>query len=105
MPDFIYLIHPFRHEFFEQPTPDEEAAMAAHFDYLKEATTRGQVLLAGPCLDETFGLVVFRAESEPTARAFMLNDPSVRCNVMMAELHPLHISLRADGAAKPEGQG
>jgi uncharacterized protein YciI len=79
--------------------------MQAHFDYLQEATARGQVLLAGPCLDETFGLVVFRAESEVAARAFMLNDPSVRCNVMMAELHPLSISLRATGLPGPSGQG
>ena len=94
MPDYIYLIHPLRHEFYEQPTPEEEAAMQAHFKYLQQAVQAGIVLLAGPCLDETFGLVVFRAENEAAARVFMLNDPSVRSNVMMAELHPLRISLR-----------
>lgn len=95
MPDYIYLIHPFRDEFYEQPTPDEEAAMQAHFEYLKQGVQAGIVVLAGPCLDETFGLVIFHAENEAAARAFMLNDPSVRSNVMMAELHPLRISLRA----------
>ncbi|MBN2550207.1 MAG: hypothetical protein JXB15_13675 [Anaerolineales bacterium] len=93
MPEYIYLIHPFRHEFFEQPTPDEQAAMEAHFEYLQKAASEGVVLLAGPCLDETFGLVIFRAENEQAALSFMHNDPSVRCNVMMAELHPLRISL------------
>ena len=48
MPDYIYLIHPLRHEFFEHPTPQEKAAVEEHFDYLKEATARGQVLLGGP---------------------------------------------------------
>lgn len=96
MPDYIYLIHPYREEFYEKPTQEEEAAMDAHFEYLKQATTEGRVLLAGPCLDETFGLVVFRAENELAAQAFMHNDPSVRCNVMMAELHPLRISLRGE---------
>lgn len=95
MPDYLYLIHPYRHEFFEQPTPEEESAMQAHFEYLQQATAAGVVLLAGPCLDETFGLIVFHAESEQAAQAFMYNDPSVRRNVMMAELHPLKISLRA----------
>jgi len=71
----------------------EEAAMNAHFEYLKKATAEGMVLLAGPCLDETFGIVVFKAENEDSARAFMMNDPSVENNVMMAELHPLRISL------------
>jgi uncharacterized protein YciI len=67
--------------------------MNAHFEYLKKATAEDVVLLAGPCLDETFGIVVFRAENEESARAFMMNDPSVENNVMMAELHPLRISI------------
>jgi uncharacterized protein YciI len=97
MPDYIYLIHPLRHEFFESPTPMEEAAMEAHLEYLNGATTQGVVLLAGPCLDETFGVVVFRADSDESARAFMLKDPSVASNVMMAELHPMRISLMKQG--------
>jgi uncharacterized protein YciI len=94
MPEFIYLIHPYRHEFFESPTELEEAIMEAHFEYLKEAVSLGVVLLAGPCLDETFEVVVLRAENEQEARDFVMNDPSVKSNVMMAELHPLKISLR-----------
>jgi uncharacterized protein YciI len=93
MPHYIYLIHPLRHEFFEAPTPAEEAAMEAHFQYLKQAAVAGTVLLAGPCLDETFGLVVFQAQDEAAARAFMYADPSVQANVMMAELHPFKLSI------------
>jgi uncharacterized protein YciI len=97
MPDYIYLIHPLRHEFFENPTPLEEEVMGKHCEYLKKATEEGVVLLAGRCLDETFGVVIFKAEGEGSARAFMLNDPSVENNVMMAELHPLRISLLKGG--------
>ncbi len=93
MAEFIYLIHPLRHEFFESPTPFEDEAMEAHFQYLKQATQAGKVLLAGPCLDETFGLVVLRAENEAEARQFMLGDPAVSSNVMIAELHPMKVSL------------
>ncbi len=93
MPEYLYLIHPLREGFFQQPTPAEEQAMSAHFEYLKKAAAAGKVLLAGPCLDDTFGLIVFRAENEPDAQAFMLNDPSVKANVMMAELHPMRVSL------------
>ena len=93
MAEFIYLIHPLRHEFFERPTPLEEEVMEAHFQYLKQAVKEGAVLLAGPCLDETFGVVVLTAESEDEARDFMLRDPAVKSNVMMAELHPMKISL------------
>ena len=93
MKEYIYLIHPFRHEFFECPTPFEEQVMDAHFEYLKQAASIGTLVLAGPCLDETFGVVVLRADSDEAARQFMLNDPSVKSNVMMAELHPMKISL------------
>jgi hypothetical protein len=58
MPEFIYLIHPLRHEFFENSTERENAVMDEHFEYLKRATSDGVVLLAGPCLDDTFGVVV-----------------------------------------------
>jgi len=93
MAEYIYLIHPLRHEFFERPTAQEDAAVEAHYQYLKVATEAGIVLLAGPCLDETFGVVVLSAESETEARTFMLNDPAVSSNVMMAELHPMKVSL------------
>lgn len=96
MPDYIYLIHPFRDGFFQQPTPEEEAVMSEHFEYLKQAAAAGTVVLAGPCLDETFGVVIFRAENDDAANAFMMKDPSVKKNVMMAELHPLRISLTAN---------
>lgn len=94
MTEYIYLIHPFRDGFFEQPTSEERTAMSEHFEYLKKAVAAGTVLLAGPCLDDTFGVVVFRAENEAAAQAFMLNDPSVKANVMMAELHPMRVSLQ-----------
>ena len=100
MPEYIYLIHPLRHEFFENPMPQEEAAMEAHYQYLQKATEQGVVLLAGPCLDETFGVVVFIADSDEAARAFMFNDPSVKDNVMMAELHPMRISLLSSSIRK-----
>jgi len=93
MPEYIYLIHPLRDGFFEKPTAEEEALMEEHFNYLKGATETGTVLLAGPCLDNTFGLVIFRAEHDEAANAFMFNDPSVKANVMMAELHPFRLSL------------
>jgi len=93
MPEYIYLIHPLRHAFFESPTELEDQVMDAHYEYLKQALADGRVLLAGPCLDETFGVVVLQAENEQAARDFMLNDPSVSSNVMMAELHPMKVSL------------
>jgi uncharacterized protein len=94
MPEYLYLIHPFRDDFFDHPTPEETIVMEEHFQYLQQATETGTVLLAGPCLDNTFGIIVFLARNDKAAHTFMFNDPSVRKNVMMAELHPMRISLR-----------
>jgi uncharacterized protein len=95
MAEFIYLIHPFREGFFDDPTQFENSIMEEHFNYLKQAAERGIVLLAGPCLDETFGIVILQEESLEAAQAFMFNDPSVLNNVMMAEIHPMRVSIRA----------
>ena len=55
------------------------------------------VLFAGDCLDETFEMVVIRSENEQAALDFMMNDPSVKRNVMMAELHPMRVSIHGGG--------
>lgn len=93
MPEYLYLIHPYRHGFFDDPTPEEQSVMDEHFDYLKQAAADGTVILAGPCLDDTFGLVVFCVENDDAANAFMFNDPSVKKNIMAAELHPMRVSI------------
>jgi uncharacterized protein YciI len=93
MAEYIYLIHPYRHGFYDSPTLEEQTVMEEHFRYLQRATEAGTVLLAGPCLDHTFGLIVFRAENDQAANAFMFNDPSVEKNVMAAELHPMRVAL------------
>jgi uncharacterized protein YciI len=93
MADFIYLIHPLREGFFENPTNEENLAVDAHYEYLRTGVESGQVLLAGPCMDQTFGLVIFQAKDELAATDFMMKDPSVQTNVMIAELHPFKVSL------------
>lgn len=93
MAEYLYLIHPYRHGFFDSPTAEERSVMEEHFQYLQRGLEQGTVILAGPCLDDTFGLVILRAADEQAAQNFMVNDPSVVKNVMVAELHPLRISL------------
>jgi len=94
MPDFIYIIHPFRHGFFDSPTPQEAVILDEHFQYLEKAAKAGTVLLAGPCTDDTFGVVIFRAENMDAATTFMFTDPAIRSNVMVGELHPMRLSIR-----------
>lgn len=90
---YIYLLHPFRHDFFQQPAPQEQAALARREAYLKESYRAGRVILAGRCPDETFALVLLRAENEQDAADFMFHDPLVMENLVVAELHPFCLDL------------
>ena len=77
-------------------TDADNAAIGAHFQRLKAATDRGQVILAGRTHetgDKTIGLVVFTADDEATARDFMNADPCVVAGVMTATLHPYDLAL------------
>jgi len=77
-------------------TPEEESIIGEHFAYLQNLTEAGVVLLCGRTTtadDRTFGITIFRAESEDAAREIMENDPAVRLRVMTAELFPFRIAL------------
>ena len=78
-------------------TDGDRAIVSAHFQYLSKATQAGTVILAGrtdESFDKTFGLVLYEAESEQAARAFMESDPAVAAGVMTATLHPYSIALQ-----------
>jgi uncharacterized protein len=93
--EWLYAIRsPRGAEFIENASEEESAVMGEHFAYLKAALEAGRLVLAGPATDGLFpGVVVFEADDEDEARAFMENDPSVRAGVMLAELHPFRVSL------------
>ena len=77
-------------------TEADNAAVGAHFQRLAQATAAGQVILAGRTTeapDLTMGLVVFEAEDEAAAKAFMESDPAVVAGVMTATLHPYKVAL------------
>ena len=78
-------------------TDVDRATVSAHFQYLSKATEAGKVILAGRTdegFDKTFGLVIYEAENEEAARAFMESDPAVAAGVMTATLHPYSIALQ-----------
>ena len=93
MPEWIYVIRATREGFVDGPNETEQQVMADHFDYLKRLLDNGQLVLAGPALDATFGITIFEAEDEAAAREIMESDPSVVAGVMNATLHPYRASL------------
>lgn len=99
MPTFCYqnqLVDP---TVIHNPDNATKATMSEHFTYLKDALATGQLVLAGPCEDLAFGLVIYHAENEQAALDFMENDPAIREGLMTAELHPFRVSLIAGGSS------
>ena len=95
---YLYKIQPTRLAMVTDPTFQEAQIVSEHFQYLKDLTQKGVMILVGRTLNtdsSTFGIAIFQADSEETARAIMLNDPAVQKGVMQAELYPYRIALMA----------
>jgi uncharacterized protein YciI len=97
MSEYLYKIQPARVGMLsEGSTPEEAAILSQHFDYLSRLVDEAAVILAGRTLttdEHSFGIVIFRAESDDDARRIMENDPVVKTGVMRAELYPYRIAL------------
>jgi uncharacterized protein len=89
---YIYVIRP-RSGFIDSMTVEEAETMDRHFAYLQGLQSQRRLVLAGPCLDGAFGLVILRASSGEEAGALMESDPAVRAGIMQTELHRFRISL------------
>ena len=93
---YLYRIQPTRLEMVTRGPTDEEASILSdHFNYLKSLTEQGVVLVFGRTQNSdasTFGITIFRAESDDTARSTMNNDPAVRKGIMRAELFPYRVA-------------
>lgn len=92
---YLYTTHLTRPGAFGNLTLDKQKIVGDHFDYLKNHLEAGRLIMAGPCLDGAFGIVIITAESEEDAQTFMENDPAISNGVMRGELHPFRISLLA----------
>ncbi len=77
------------------PTDEEASILSEHFNYLQSLTKQGVVLVFGRTQNNdpsTFGITIFRAESENAARSIMNNDPAVKKGLMRAELFPYKVA-------------
>ncbi len=94
---YIYVFDPIRPELVTDPdswTEKDEQIGERHAIYLKQATERGTVLLAGRSLDGLGpAVVVLEVDSEIEAQRFMEADPFVAEGLMRASLHPFRAAF------------
>ena len=93
MTEYIYITHPYREEFFDQPTREEEIIIRKHNLYLDKAEKDGTVIFSGSCLDHTFSIVLLKEMDEKAAQSFMRDDPIVKSNFCMTELHQFNLTF------------
>ena len=98
MKQYLYKITPMRQGMvIEGPTKEEAGIIISkHFGYLKSLTEQGSVLLFGRTQNsgkETFGIAIFRADSEEQAKTIMKNDPAVQNGVMKAKLYEYKLAV------------
>lgn len=105
---FIFKIQPARPEMLlEGATAEEQQIISDHSDYLERLTQEGVALLVGRTLTRdysSFGIMIYRAESEEAARKVMAEDPAVKHRVMRAEVYPFRIALLGHWP-EPPGSG
>ena len=93
---YLYRITPVRDGFLLKSTPEEDAIVGKHFQYLQSLTAQGVVLLAGRTLHTdvtSHGLVLLAATTEENAQGIMENDPAVKAGIFRAELFPFSVAL------------
>ena len=77
-------------------TKEDKTVLERHFARFQEAAKSGQLILAGRTNepgDKTFGVAIFEASDEATARKFMQADPAIAGGLMTADLHPFAVAL------------
>jgi uncharacterized protein YciI len=99
MAQWIYRIEPTRPEMVVRATAEESAVVQEHFAYLQALKAAGILILAGRTqVDEgTWGITIFDAPDEASARAVMQTDPAVAAGVMTATLYPYAVAVARDG--------
>jgi len=97
MNQYLYFLKPTRLGMVtEGPTPEEAEIVSRHYAHLESLTEKGVMILVGRTQnrdESTFGIAIFEAEDDLTARAIMESDPAVREGVMRVELYPYQVAL------------
>jgi uncharacterized protein YciI len=89
--EFISLIRPKRLDFLSTMTPEEQATMLQHTDYVRDMIAQGKIFLQGNAPDGTISVLIYRVDSAIEARRLFYSDPAVIAGIGYPELYPLTI--------------
>jgi len=90
---YLIQLHPPRERFAETITPDEQAVVGRHFQYLQHLQQQGKLFLAGRCEDASLGIALVQAEDDAEAETLLREDPAVSGGVFAATIRPWRLAL------------
>jgi uncharacterized protein YciI len=82
--------------------PVEEQALGNHGRYLQAQMTRGALQFAGRFLDDSGGLILYKARDEQEVRAIAEPDPGVMSGILAIEwIRPFDLAFDAASGKSP----
>jgi len=96
---WLYRIVPTRPEMPLDPTEEEMALAAAHFEYLVDLERRGILIIAGRTQEAvgTFGIAIFEAPDAGAAQAITDADPAIAGGLFQVTLHRYQVAVARSG--------
>lgn len=96
MQEFVYFMHPTREDMLQSPSPLETELLKKHFQYLKELSEKGIVIVAGPSLRPPYtGIVIFRCANAKEADRLMQSDPVIMGGLFTGRVSEFRCSIRS----------
>ena len=88
-------------------TPETERIQAGHMAHIRKMADAGQLVAAGPFLEENRlrGIFVFKLASLEEAKAVAAQDPAVQAGRLVLDLHPWLVAEGVLPPPKPAGPG
>lgn len=78
-----------RPTFWEDMTPEEDALLGPHTDYVRRLYDENRIAVAGGIMDPPGGIVCFYADDRDQATAIMEGDPLFAAGIVNITLHEL----------------
>jgi uncharacterized protein YciI len=78
-----------------------EDIIKKHIDHLKDLDENGQLVLAGPFLDRTGGMVIIKAASFELAKKIVESDPFITNGVQSYQLKEMNLACKDNNYLSP----
>jgi uncharacterized protein YciI len=79
----------------------EQPGVGEHIAYMAAQAEAGLLVIGGPFLDDSGGMMVLRADSPEAARAIAESDPTVQDGLLLVEVKPWMAAMRTVSLGRP----